>query len=85
MERGQTLDEAPSYLGWSIFNTVCCCWPLGIAAWVYSCRAQNANALGESAAAEDASRTAKVLNVLALVFGIIFLIIFIALKVNSQE
>ncbi|XP_031717111.1 transmembrane protein 91-like [Anarrhichthys ocellatus] len=83
MERGQTRDVAPSYLGWSIFNTLCCCWPLGIAAWVFSCRAQNAEALGESAEAEDASRTAKILNILALVFGIIFLIIIITLKVNS--
>lgn len=27
-----------TYLAWSIFNTFCCCFPLGIAAIVYSCR-----------------------------------------------
>ncbi|XP_056296753.1 interferon-induced transmembrane protein 1-like [Pseudoliparis swirei] len=80
MEGGQTSAAAPSYIAWSIFNTFCCCLPLGIAAIVFSCQAQNANALGKSAEAMDASRTAKILNVVALVIGVIFIIIFIALK-----
>ncbi|XP_035535286.1 interferon-induced transmembrane protein 2-like [Morone saxatilis] len=80
----QSRGVAPSYLAWSIFNTLCCCLPLGIAAIVCSCRAQNANALGESAQAEDASRTAKILNVIGLVCGIILIIIFIALKATQH-
>uniref|UniRef100_A0A8C3G5A3 Uncharacterized protein n=1 Tax=Cyclopterus lumpus TaxID=8103 RepID=A0A8C3G5A3_CYCLU len=80
MEGGQTHAVAPSYIAWSIFNTFCCFLPLGIAAIIFSCQAQNANALGNSAEAVDASRKAKILNVLALVIGIIFIIIFIALK-----
>lgn len=148
MEGGQSRAVVPSYLGWSIFNTLCCCLPLGIAAIVCSCRvglqdflrsstafyscilrdaqiqklykpflvfciilhflkkekncsklnctsietndicflkAQNANALGESATAMDASRTAKILNVIGLVCGIILIIIFIALKATQQH
>lgn len=107
---GQNRAVAPSYLGWSIFNTLCCCLPLGIAAIVYSCRVgaiysdlyntwqntparsfghlpsfkvQNANAVGDSTVATDASRTAKMLNIIALVCGIILLIIFIALKATQ--
>ncbi|XP_003968416.1 synapse differentiation-inducing gene protein 1-like [Takifugu rubripes] len=81
---GQNRAVAPTYLGWSIFNTLCCCLPLGIAAIVYSCRVQNANAVGDSTVATDASRTAKMLNIIALVCGIILLIIFIALKATQQ-
>uniref|UniRef100_A0A3B4VFG1 Uncharacterized protein n=1 Tax=Seriola dumerili TaxID=41447 RepID=A0A3B4VFG1_SERDU len=85
MEGGQNRSVAPSYLGWSIFNTLCCCLPLGIAAIVCSCKAQNANAIGESAIAKDASRTAKILNVIGLVCGIILIIIFIALKATQMK
>ncbi|CAF97488.1 unnamed protein product [Tetraodon nigroviridis] len=81
---GQSRAVAPTYLGWSIFNTLCCCLPLGIAAIVYSCRVQNANAVGDNTVATDASRTAKILNIVALVCGIILLIIFIAIKATQQ-
>lgn len=40
-------------------------------------KAQNANTLGESAIAEEASRTAKTLNILGTVFGIIIIIVWI--------
>ncbi|CAB1427041.1 unnamed protein product [Pleuronectes platessa] len=84
MEAGRSQSVAPSYLGWSIFNTLCCCLPIGIAAIVCSCRAQNANTAGESAIAQDASRTAKILNVIGLVCGIILLIIIIAFKTTQK-
>ncbi|XP_029923059.1 dispanin subfamily A member 2b-like [Myripristis murdjan] len=83
MEGGQPRAAAPSYLGWSIFNTLCCCLPLGIAAIVCSCRAQNANTMGETATAEEASRTAKTLNIIGLVCGIILIIIVIAIKASG--
>uniref|UniRef100_A0A671WKX0 Uncharacterized protein n=1 Tax=Sparus aurata TaxID=8175 RepID=A0A671WKX0_SPAAU len=75
---GQNRAVAPSYLGWSIFTTLCCCLPLGIAA-------QNSNAAGESALAADASRTAKILNIVGLVCGIILIIIVIAIKATAQK
>uniref|UniRef100_A0A8C5A0S7 Uncharacterized protein n=1 Tax=Gadus morhua TaxID=8049 RepID=A0A8C5A0S7_GADMO len=81
MEQGHTSSSAPSYLAWSIFNTLCCCLPLGIAAIVYSCRAQDLDALGQGAAAQNASKTARNLNVIGLVFGIILIIIVIVLTV----
>ena len=49
-------------------------------------QAQNANALGQGAVAQDASKTARTLNVIGLVCGIILIIIFIVLKVvNSNQ
>ncbi|XP_053177267.1 synapse differentiation-inducing gene protein 1-like [Scomber japonicus] len=85
MESGQVRSAAPSYLVWSIINTLCCCLPLGIAAIVCSCKAQNANALGDSTRAADASRTAKVLNIIGLVCGIILFIIIVAVKVSGKN
>uniref|UniRef100_A0A672YE67 Uncharacterized protein n=1 Tax=Sphaeramia orbicularis TaxID=375764 RepID=A0A672YE67_9TELE len=75
MEGGQSHSAARPYLGWSVFTTICCCLPLGIAAIICSCRALDANQVGESALAEEASRKAKVLNIIGLVCGIIMLIV----------
>uniref|UniRef100_A0A673A6V9 Uncharacterized protein n=1 Tax=Sphaeramia orbicularis TaxID=375764 RepID=A0A673A6V9_9TELE len=66
-------SAAPSYIGWSIFSTQHCCLLLGIAAVVCFC--QDANTVGESATAQDESRTAKILNIIGLVCGIILLFI----------
>lgn len=49
-----------------------------------SFKVQNANAVGDNTVATDASRTAKMLNIIALVCGIILLIIFIALKATQS-
>uniref|UniRef100_A0A3P8WEN6 Uncharacterized protein n=1 Tax=Cynoglossus semilaevis TaxID=244447 RepID=A0A3P8WEN6_CYNSE len=86
MNRPQNVSAAPSYLGWSIFNTLCCCLPLGIIAIVYSNKVYVYNSLGESSAAQGASRTAKVLNIVGLVFGLIMTaigIIYMAVIVNA--
>lgn len=83
MEGGQ--GQAPSYLGWSIFNTLCCCLPLGIAALICSVKAQSANAAGDTTSAMDASRTAKILNIAGLVCGIILFIIVIAINVSGTR
>ncbi|KAK3509116.1 hypothetical protein QTP70_020227 [Hemibagrus guttatus] len=82
MERniaGTGVAHAPTYLGWSIFNTLCCCLPLGILAIVFSCRTETANTVGDSAVANAHSTMAKNLNIAALVIGIILLIILIIL------
>uniref|UniRef100_A0A8C5GFA4 CD225/dispanin family protein n=1 Tax=Gouania willdenowi TaxID=441366 RepID=A0A8C5GFA4_GOUWI len=53
---------------------LCCCLPLGIAALVYSISANN---MGNQAAAERSSRTARTLNHVALGIGIGFIILWI--------
>ncbi|XP_067326715.1 synapse differentiation-inducing gene protein 1-like [Anolis sagrei] len=64
-------NNHPTYLGLSIFNLLCCCFPLGIAAIIYSCQVKNANAVGDSNQAAKASRTANILNILGIFFGVI--------------
>uniref|UniRef100_A0A672HDH6 Proline-rich transmembrane protein 1 n=1 Tax=Salarias fasciatus TaxID=181472 RepID=A0A672HDH6_SALFA len=76
MERGQSHDEIPSYCGWSIFTALCCCWPFGLTALIYSNKVDTANASGEFQKAADASSTAKTLNIMGLVCRIILLIVF---------
>lgn len=34
-------SNEPTYLAWSIFNTIFCCTPIGIIALVFSCRVRN--------------------------------------------
>nr|XP_060627411.1 transmembrane protein 91-like [Anolis sagrei ordinatus] len=64
----------PSYLALSIFNLLCCCFPIGIAAVIYSCQVNNANAVGNSNMAAKASRTARTLNIVGIVLGVIAII-----------
>ncbi|KAF4073247.1 hypothetical protein AMELA_G00256720 [Ameiurus melas] len=71
------VPNAPTYLGWSICNTLCCCLPIGIVAIVFSIRADTANSIGDSARAHAHSRMAKNMNIAALVVGIIIFIIYI--------
>ncbi|XP_017265391.1 proline-rich transmembrane protein 1-like [Kryptolebias marmoratus] len=59
------------YLGYSIFTLLCCCLPLGIAALIHSISVRDANARGDRTAAEQNSRTARILNHVALAFGLL--------------
>ncbi|KAK2816530.1 hypothetical protein Q7C36_022801 [Tachysurus vachellii] len=77
--------QAPTYLAWSIFNTLCCCLPLGIIAIVFSCRTDTANLIGDTSRANAHSRLAKKLNIAALVIGIVFVIIYIILYVIVHQ
>uniref|UniRef100_A0A3Q3FIB2 Uncharacterized protein n=1 Tax=Kryptolebias marmoratus TaxID=37003 RepID=A0A3Q3FIB2_KRYMA len=85
MEGGQSHAVYPSYLGWSIFNTFCCCLPLGIAAIIFSTKVQSANQSGNTVAAQDASSKAKKLNIIACVCGVIFLIIMISIQLSARK
>ncbi|KAF4073248.1 hypothetical protein AMELA_G00256730 [Ameiurus melas] len=75
------VSNAPTYLAWSICNTLCCCIPIGIIAIVFSCRTDTANTVGDSTRANAHSSMAKKLNIAALVIGIVFFIITIILYV----
>ncbi|XP_061449112.1 synapse differentiation-inducing gene protein 1-like [Rhineura floridana] len=69
----------PSYLALSIFNMLCCCLPLGIAALVFSVQVKNATHIGDVNQASKSSRTARLLNIIGIVVGAITLIILIVI------
>ncbi|XP_034031188.1 synapse differentiation-inducing gene protein 1-like [Thalassophryne amazonica] len=72
-------NPANDYLGYSIFTMLCCCLPLGIAALIYSISTRDANSAGDQAKAESSSRTARILNHVALGIGLTVIIIAIIL------
>ncbi|KAG5266508.1 hypothetical protein AALO_G00232870 [Alosa alosa] len=76
-------NEEPSYMGWSIFTTICCCLPLGIAAIYKSNQVTAANAGGDMEKARHSSRAARNFNIAGLIFGLICLIYIIQKIANS--
>ncbi|XP_070767861.1 proline rich transmembrane protein 1B [Enoplosus armatus] len=83
--QGPLANPVNDYLCYSIFTMICCCLPLGIAALIYSISAREANHVGDQAAAERSSRTAKTLNHVALGLGIgvfILSIVYIVVMVS---
>uniref|UniRef100_A0A674IHY9 Uncharacterized protein n=1 Tax=Terrapene triunguis TaxID=2587831 RepID=A0A674IHY9_9SAUR len=79
-----TQRNVPTYLALSIFNLLCCCLPLGIAALIFSLRVENAAGTGDMERASQASRTARMLNIIGIVVGVIFLIIIIVVVVVGR-
>lgn len=70
------------YLGWSIFNTFCCCFCLGIAAFVFSIKTRTAQ-LNEPNLnqAQRSSRLSFKLNLAATISGVIILLMVFSLMV----
>ncbi|XP_077161294.1 synapse differentiation-inducing gene protein 1-like [Paroedura picta] len=71
----------PTYLALSIFNLLCCCFPLGIAALVCSLRVENATTVGDVDRASRSSHAARTLNIIGIVLGVMSIIIIIVIYV----
>ncbi|KAG5266509.1 hypothetical protein AALO_G00232880, partial [Alosa alosa] len=63
-------SNPPSYFGWSIFTTFCCL-PLGVAALFFSNEVKIASTTGDTTKAAEASRKAKLFNIIGLAIGAI--------------
>ncbi|HOE00735.1 MAG TPA: CD225/dispanin family protein [Kiritimatiellia bacterium] len=63
-------QNIPNYLWQSIVVTVLCCLPLGIPAIIYASKVNNALMQGNQQAAWQASNTAKMWCIIALVAGL---------------
>ncbi|XP_056619058.1 synapse differentiation-inducing gene protein 1-like [Triplophysa dalaica] len=70
-------NPPPDYLVYSVFTLLCCCLPLGLAALVYSIYTREAVISGNRQLAESMSRTARMLNSIALGIGLTCLIVYI--------
>jgi hypothetical protein len=70
------------YLVWSICNTLCCFWPLGLVATVISVITRRKKKNGDFQGARSTSKWARAMNILATLGGII-LIILVSLHFNG--
>ncbi|XP_078659921.1 uncharacterized protein LOC144904687 isoform X2 [Branchiostoma floridae x Branchiostoma belcheri] len=79
VERGGTLPRDPStvfhqglppdYMGMSVFSTICCFAPLGIAALYFSLETSSSIILGDYHMASKTSRRAQLLSIMAIILG----------------
>ncbi|XP_067318518.1 dispanin subfamily A member 2b-like [Anolis sagrei] len=74
-------DEEPDHLCYSIFTMLCCCFPLGAVALVFSIQTRQANLRGDNEAAGQHSRTARILADLALGTGAVYIIVYVGIIV----
>ncbi|XP_026083395.1 synapse differentiation-inducing gene protein 1-like [Carassius auratus] len=74
-------SSLPDYLGYSIFTMLCCCFPLGIAALIFSCSTRNANFSGQRELAEKNSKMTLILNHASLGVGLVFIVLLIIVNV----
>ncbi|RXN07934.1 synapse differentiation-inducing gene protein 1-like [Labeo rohita] len=79
------VTAVPDYLGYSIFTMLCCCFPLGIAATVYSCSTRDANMAGQRELAMSRSRVAFILNNVALGIGLLATTVAIIIRFTASE
>ncbi|KAK2903531.1 hypothetical protein Q8A67_008244 [Cirrhinus molitorella] len=61
----------PDYMCYSIFTMLCCCFPLGLVALIYSCSTRAANFSGQQELAQRKSKTALTLNHAGLGIGLV--------------
>jgi len=65
--------QVPNYLIGSILTAICCCFPLGIVAVIYSAQVNSKLAQGDVAGAQVASNNAKMWMWIALATGVLTL------------
>ncbi len=65
----------PNHLVWSIVTTLLCCLPLGIAAIIYSCKVEGLHLSGNTKGAIQAANTAKTLNFVSLLLGVLIILL----------
>ncbi|XP_026574608.1 proline-rich transmembrane protein 1-like [Pseudonaja textilis] len=80
----QTSNE-PDYLRYSICTMFCCFLPFGIVAVIYSIKTQESNRSGNSTAARENSRLARIFIYCAVGIGIIFWILYITLAIRHSN
>ncbi|XP_009678750.1 interferon-induced transmembrane protein 3-like [Struthio camelus] len=79
------VESVPSYKWWSIFNILCCCLPLGLVALYYSGQVEERLSRRDVDGARAASNTAKIINCVALLLGLVVISVVIFYCVKYQQ
>ncbi|CAH3029129.1 unnamed protein product [Porites evermanni] len=74
-----------NWLAVSIFTTLFCCLPCGVSAIVYSRKVDRAYNAGNHEEAEKNAKTAKSLNLLSVISGLIFIPLIVYLRVKAIQ
>ncbi|XP_026139111.1 synapse differentiation-inducing gene protein 1-like [Carassius auratus] len=74
-------NPVPDYLAYSIFTMLCCCFPLGVAALIYSISTRDANFSGQRELAEKNSKMARNLNHTGLGIGLAGVVLLIIIQI----
>ena len=73
----QRVEKKPkSHIGCSIFNLLCCCCPIGLIAVYFSIQTHKSREKNNLENAKSYSSKAYIFNVLAPIFGVLFLTIW---------
>ncbi|UJR24144.1 hypothetical protein I4U23_027110 [Adineta vaga] len=70
------VNQVESYLAWSVINILCCCLCLGFVACYFSSEVDAAKKRGDLQGALNASRSARNMNIITTVVGVIVLTIY---------
>ncbi|KAM7425484.1 hypothetical protein ABFA07_002401 [Porites harrisoni] len=69
----------------SIFTTLFCCLPAGLSAIVFSSKVDRAYDAGDHKGAVENAKNAKLCNLIAVIFGLIFIPLVIYLRVKAIQ
>ena len=75
----QPQSPPPNYLVWAILTTILCCLPFGIVSIIFAAQVNSKWTAGDYAAAQDASKNAKIWAWVSFGVGISVLVIYLIL------
>ncbi len=83
--RSISTDEIETYKLWSIFNILCCCLCLGCVAYHFSMHTDSLKKQGNIQDALNASKHARLMNIITTIAGIILIGIYIVYQISSHQ
>ena len=84
LEDQRAVEMPNSYLFWSVFNFLCCCWPVGLFAVYYSIRTNETKRINSLGLAKSYSSKAYVSNLIASICGSLMLFVVLPILVYIQ-
>ena len=84
IEANRARFEPDTHLCYAVFTCICCCWPFGLAAIIYSVRCSRAIMQGKFEEARQLSGMAKLWAHFSLIAGIFITLIYVITQ-NMHE